>query len=176
MAIFRKLWKVLRDFIGPSPARKSKRRPPVRKKSLPRPPRKSKLRTQKTVVAKRVKPLPAKKNKPVVSRKSARPAAPKIKSTQVKPVAKAAVAPPEVLVGEITHFFSKISVVVVKLTHQSLSVGERIHVKGAMTDFHQPVKSLQIESVDVKVAKKGSLVGLKAVHPARPGDRVFRCK
>ena len=79
-----------------------------------------------------------------------------------------------VLTGEITHYFSKISVVVVKMTHGTLSVGNRIHIQGKGADFTQKVDSLQIESRDVKIAPKGQLVGLKVIKPAKPGDKVFK--
>lgn len=80
----------------------------------------------------------------------------------------------EVLVGEVTHFFSKIQVVVVKITNGQIQAGERIHIKGHKRDFYQTVKSLQIESVDVKTAHKGQLVGLKVDKKAKEGDKVYK--
>lgn len=85
----------------------------------------------------------------------------------------ASVAVKEELVGEITHYFSRISVVVIKLKAK-IKVGDQIHIVGRKTDFTQRVNSLQIESVDVKEAKKGQLVGLKVMKEPSPGDRVFR--
>ncbi len=85
-------------------------------------------------------------------------------------------APQGVLVGEITHFFSKIQVVVVKMTEGSIVVGDRIHIKGKNSDFVQKILSLQIESVDVKIARKGNLVGLKVEKTAQPGDKVYKLK
>ena len=76
-------------------------------------------------------------------------------------------------VGEITHFFSRIGVVVVKITKGEIAVGEQLHIKGRTTDFIQKVKSLQIESVDVKRARRGQLVGLKVDKQAKAGDKVF---
>ncbi len=80
---------------------------------------------------------------------------------------------PGIYLGEITHFFSKISVVVVKLSHGSIKVGDRIAIVGGGRNFTQTVRSLQIESVDVPVANKGSLVGLKSTRPAKEGDKVY---
>lgn len=80
----------------------------------------------------------------------------------------------EILVGEITHFFTRIQVVVVKITRHGLQVGDTIHVKGRQSDFTQKVGSLQIESVNVQRAKRGQLVGLKVGHQAKEGDRVFK--
>jgi len=76
-------------------------------------------------------------------------------------------------IGSITHYFSRIEVVVIKLSKAGLSVGNTIHLLGSTTDFTQKVKSLQIESVDVQSAKKGELVGLKVGKKAKEGDKVF---
>jgi len=77
-------------------------------------------------------------------------------------------------IGLVTHYFSKIEVIVLKMTGGKLSVGETILVKGRTTDFTQKVKSIQIESVDVKQAKKGQLIGLKVVKKAKVGDKVYK--
>lgn len=82
--------------------------------------------------------------------------------------------PKEISVGEVTHYFSKIKVIVLKITGSKLSVGDKIHIIGGITNIFQQVKSLQIESVDVKAARKGQLVGLKVSKKAKEGDRVFK--
>ncbi len=51
-----------------------------------------------------------------------------------------------------------------------------IHVKGAKTDFRQKVKSMQVESVNVKKARKGQLIGLKVIEKANVGDKVYKVK
>jgi hypothetical protein len=79
-----------------------------------------------------------------------------------------------ILVGEITHFFSRIEVVVIKMTKGNLRIGDQIQIKGRATDFIQKVDSLQIESVDVKVARKGQLVGLKVVKKVKAGDKIYK--
>lgn len=80
----------------------------------------------------------------------------------------------EILVGEITHYFSKIMVVVLKMTGHYIRVGEVIRIKGNSTDFVQKVDSIQIESVNVQMAKKGQLVGLKVGKPAKINDQVYK--
>ena len=82
--------------------------------------------------------------------------------------------PAEVKVGEITHFFSKIMVCVIKINRKEIRVGDRVHIKGQGTDFTQEVKSLQIESINVKSARQGQLVGLNADKIAKVGDFVFK--
>ena len=91
------------------------------------------------------------------------------------PRPKAAVQKQEAVpLGEITHFFSRIQVVVVKISKGEIAIGDRLHIKGKTTDFIQKVKSLQIESVDVKKVRRGQLVGLKVDRQAKPGDKVFK--
>ena len=76
-------------------------------------------------------------------------------------------------IGEITHFFSKIQVVVVRIDKGILRVGDKIQIKGRKTNLVQRVASMQVESVDVKVARKGQLIGLKVDKAADVGDKVY---
>lgn len=76
-------------------------------------------------------------------------------------------------IGKVTHYFSKISVVVIKLT-DSVSVGDKIIIKGATTDIEQNVASMQIEHEDVTAAKAGQSIGLKIEGRARPNDMVYK--
>ena len=76
-------------------------------------------------------------------------------------------------IGHVTHFFSKISVAVVKLM-LPLSVGDRILVKGPSTDFEQTVESMQIEGKSIPRAEGGQSIGLKVVQPAREKDVVYK--
>ena len=80
---------------------------------------------------------------------------------------------PGPLIGEITHFFPRIQVCVLKVLGSSIKQGDKILIIGKDRRFQQSVQSLQIESLDVKSAKRGDLVGLKLVQPARVGDKVF---
>ena len=57
---------------------------------------------------------------------------------------------------------------------QSLLVGDKIRIKGPTTDFLQKVASLQKESVDVRMAQRGELVGLKVKQLCRVGDQLFK--
>ena len=77
------------------------------------------------------------------------------------------------IMGEVTHYFSKIMVIVLKVKHGPLRVGQQVRIKGRSTDFSQVIRSLQIESVDVKEAKKGNLVGMKVKKEAKVGDIVY---
>ena len=76
-------------------------------------------------------------------------------------------------VGCITHFFSKIGVAVVELT-APLAVGDRILVKGPLTDFEQVVASMQIEHKSIPKAEAGQAVGLKMAEHVRERDVVYK--
>ncbi|MGB9914393.1 MAG: translation elongation factor-like protein [Candidatus Bathyarchaeales archaeon] len=76
-------------------------------------------------------------------------------------------------VGRVTHFFSKISVAVVELT-APLAVGDRILVKGPLTDFEQVVESMQIEHKNIQRAEAGQSIGLKMTQHVREKDVVYK--
>ncbi len=76
-------------------------------------------------------------------------------------------------VGEVSHYFTKISVAVVELSGP-LSKGDRIAIKGMTTNFEQAVESMQIEHETVEKAKKGDSIGLKVADRVREGDIVYK--
>lgn len=76
-------------------------------------------------------------------------------------------------IGQVTHFFSKINVAVIELT-LPLSVGDRILVKGPLTDFDQPVGSMQVDRKEIQRAEEGQSVGLKLVQMAKEKDIVYK--
>ena len=76
-------------------------------------------------------------------------------------------------VGQVAHFFSKISVAVLELT-APLTVGDRILVKGPSTDFEQVVDSMQIEHNSIPRAEAGQSIGLKMAERARERDVVYK--
>jgi translation initiation factor IF-2 len=79
----------------------------------------------------------------------------------------------EELIGEVTHYFGKISVAAVKLKKQ-IKIGDTLHFKGATTDFKDTVTSMQIRQEKVNVAKKGDEVGIKVKDKVREGDKVYK--
>ena len=76
-------------------------------------------------------------------------------------------------IGSIGNYYSKISVAVVDLTGK-LTVGDNIRVKGATTDFHQKVDSMQIEHANVQSAAAGQSIGMKVADKVRKGDLVYK--
>ena len=80
----------------------------------------------------------------------------------------------EKLVGEVTHYFTNLGVAVVKVVKGELKTGDKIHIKGATSDFEQSVDSMQVEHKDVERAKKGTAFGLKVLQQVREGDSVYK--
>ncbi len=128
----------------------------LKKKSKKRPAR------PKKSASKRKKPLnPAKPTKPSKPTKPPKPSKP-------------ALDPNLVRVGEITHYFDRIKVGVVKITQGTVLIGDRLSIAAKSGVFVQKVWSMQIESKDVKIAKKGQLIGLKIDKAAAVGDIVYK--
>lgn len=80
----------------------------------------------------------------------------------------------EKLIGKITHYFTNIGVGVIEITEGDLKVGDKIHIKGATSDFEQVIDSMQIEHENMEKAKKGDAIGLKVDQQVREGDQVFK--
>jgi putative protease len=76
-------------------------------------------------------------------------------------------------IGEITHYFSKIGVAIVRLG-ASVSIGDKIIIQGATTHIEQDVTSMQIEHKNVNKAKKGQSIGLKVDGKVRKKDNVYK--
>ena len=76
-------------------------------------------------------------------------------------------------IGKVTHFYTKISVAVIELTG-SISVGDKIVLRGANTDFEQVVESMQIEHENVERAEAGQSIGLRVTDRTREGDVVYK--
>lgn len=76
-------------------------------------------------------------------------------------------------IGEVTHYFTNISVGVIDLSGD-LKVGDKISIEGATTDIQQDVESMQIEHEDVEEAGPGDSVGLKVKDRVREADVVYK--
>jgi hypothetical protein len=76
-------------------------------------------------------------------------------------------------IGHVSHVFSKINVAIIELM-LPLSIGDRILIKGPLTDFEQIVQSIQIERKDIHRAEGGQSVGLKLTQLAREKDVVYK--
>ncbi len=150
--MFNKIVDVLKEvfWIKPSrPKKKSVSKKSVRiRKKTPKPPAKSVKKISKVKSASLKTAKPAKKTRPL--------------------------DPNLVKVGEITHYFDRIKVGVVKITAGTILIGDKLTMAGDNSRFVQKVWSMQIESQDVKVAKKGQLIGLKLDKPVAVGNLVYK--
>ena len=94
-----------------------------------------------------------------------------------KKTTKAAAAKPaktdKKLVGEISHFFDKISVAVVEVKSE-IKTGDTILIEGPQTNLKQKVGSMQIEHETIASAKKGQSIGMKTSGPVRKKDLVYK--
>ena len=76
-------------------------------------------------------------------------------------------------IGRVDRYFRKVGVAALELDG-ALSVGDRIKIVGATTDFEIVVESIQIELESVEQAGAGDDVGIKVPERVRPNDRVIR--
>lgn len=76
-------------------------------------------------------------------------------------------------IGEVTHYFTDISVGVIDLSGK-LEIGDKISIEGATTDVQQDVESMQIEHEDVEEAGPNDAVGIKVKDRVREGDLVYK--
>jgi putative protease len=85
--------------------------------------------------------------------------------------------PPGERIGVVTHYYSHLSVAVVKLEPGTmLRVGDNIHIKGHTSDFGQRVESLQVGHSPVQEVGPNDDFGLEVVDHAREHDVVYRVK
>lgn len=75
-------------------------------------------------------------------------------------------------IGVVTHYYGGIGVAIVKF-NKTVKVGEKIHFKGATTDFDETIKSMQFNHADIAEAKKNQEVGIKTGDKVREGDEVY---
>ena len=76
-------------------------------------------------------------------------------------------------IGTVDHFFSNISVGMIKLT-DALKVGDKIRIKGKSSELVQDISSMQIDRVPAHEAKAGDLISIKVDQKVRPGDAVYK--
>src|SRR5919108_1670072 len=128
---------------------------------------KAKTKARKKPVRKVVKKV-LKAAKKVLRKPSPRP-------RPAKPATPPPAPPPGERIGVVTHYYSDLSVAVVKLDDGArLRVGDNIHIKGHTSDFGQRVESLQVGHSPVNEVGAQDDFGLKVVDHAREHDVVYR--
>jgi putative protease len=76
-------------------------------------------------------------------------------------------------IGLVTHYYKRIGVAVLELSG-GLKVGDVVHVRGYVTDFVQPVESMEIEHQKVQSVGPRAAVALQVINRVRPGDAVYK--
>ncbi|MFA6136242.1 MAG: translation elongation factor-like protein [Candidatus Paceibacterota bacterium] len=75
-------------------------------------------------------------------------------------------------VGEVIHYYSKITVAVIKFS-VPVEVGDTIHFKGHTTDFSQKIDSIQIDYKPVEKVKAKQEAAMKVDDHVREGDVIY---
>ncbi|MGC8775883.1 MAG: translation elongation factor-like protein [Minisyncoccia bacterium] len=75
-------------------------------------------------------------------------------------------------IGEVTHYYSKINVAIVKF-YKTVPIGTKIKFKGSTTNFDQVISSIQFDHKELSEALKNQEVGIKVNEKVREGDKVF---
>lgn len=144
-------------------AKAKRRKAPARKPAARRKTAKAGKKPAKKAPVRRA---PARKARP-----AARPAA---KPRPAGPPAQP--APPGERIGVVTHYFSHLSVAVVKLDSGTLRVGDTIHFRGHTSDFRQRVESLEVDHAPVNEVGPSDDFGLKVIEHAREHDVVYKVR
>lgn len=76
-------------------------------------------------------------------------------------------------IGKITHYYDKIGVAVVDV-YSTIKAGDLIKIVSKDGEFTQTVNSMQIEHEQIKIAKKGQVIGLKVDQPVKENYLVYK--
>ena len=80
-------------------------------------------------------------------------------------------------IGVVTHYYSHLSVAIMRLEPSTtLHVGDIIHIHGHTTDFTQKVELLEVDHAPVTEVGPNDVFGLKVIEHAREHDAVFRVR
>lgn len=83
-----------------------------------------------------------------------------------------AVHEPAEAIGTVTHYFGHLSVAAISLT-APLAVGDRIHIRGHLTDVEETVGSMEIDHRKIELANPGDDVAINVTEHVREHDRIF---
>jgi putative protease len=155
------------------PAKAKKSKPKKTKKTARKPIKKA---IRKPAKKKTVKKKPARKTtKP--ARKPAKTKAVMVVKPALPPMKLKTPAVPIFTgqrVGIVVHYYSHLSVAIIKLDQGALQVGDSIHIKGHTTDLKQRVESMQIEHQSIQRAEVGQEFGLQVSDHVREHDIVYK--
>ncbi|MFH0740134.1 MAG: hypothetical protein V1819_03035 [bacterium] len=77
-------------------------------------------------------------------------------------------------IGQVTHYFDKIKVAVVKFK-EPIKVGDTIRIEGGVgTNFKQKIASIQVDHKKVAKTKKSQEAGVKVKEKVHEGYKVYK--
>lgn len=82
----------------------------------------------------------------------------------------------KVLVGHVTHYYSKIGVALINLKHEGLKLNENIQIEGNKTFIEQKVESMEMDNKEIKKARKGEEIAIQVKEKVFNNDNVFILK
>jgi putative protease len=85
-------------------------------------------------------------------------------------------APPGERIGIVTHYYSHLSVAILRLESGTLRVGDVIHIHGHTTDFSQRVESLEVNHAPATEVGPNDDFGLKVIGHVREHDVVYKVR
>ena len=85
-------------------------------------------------------------------------------------------APPGERIGVVTHYYSHLSVAILRLESGTLRVGDVIHIRGHTTDLSQRVESLEVNHAPATEVGPNGDFGLKVVGHVREHDVVYKVR
>lgn len=140
---------------------------------------KTKAKTKKKSVKARA--APARKKRPAAKAKpkarAARPTA--AVRARPAPMPRPTTPPPVAIAGEervgiVIHYFSHLSVAIIRMERGSLREGDTVHIQGHTSDFRQRVESMEIDHVHVMQVGAKQEFGMRVVEHAREHDVVYK--
>lgn len=141
---------------------------------------KTKAKTKKKSVKARA--APARKKRPAAKAKpkarAARPTA-AVRAKPAAPMPRPTTPPPAAIAGEervgiVIHYFSHLSVAIIRMERGSLREGDTVHIKGHTSDFRQRVESMEIDHVHLMQVGAKQEFGMRVVEHAREHDVVYK--
>lgn len=75
-------------------------------------------------------------------------------------------------IGEVTHFYDKIQVAIIKLK-SPLKSGASLKFKHGDDEFTQTVDSMELQHKKIDSAKKGDEIGIKVSQPVKENTEVY---
>ena len=84
--------------------------------------------------------------------------------------------PPGERIGVVTHYYSHLSVAILRLESGMLRVGDVIHIRGHTTDLSHRVESLEVNHAPATEVGPNDDFGLKVVGHVREHDVVYKVR